>query len=110
MAAPPRLRPARSSRPASAFDRHSAALQVRFSLGTCNRGVPTAIHASMKLRSLLACPLIIVGAVLCARAALAAPAAAAHWEYSGPHGTSHWAALDPAYEACAKGREQSPID
>lgn len=31
------------------------------------------------------------------------------WEYSGPRGPEHWAALDPAYAAC-NGREQSPID
>ena len=31
------------------------------------------------------------------------------WDYEGPRGPEHWAALDPAYAAC-NGREQSPID
>lgn len=79
-------------------------------MGACNRGLSTVLSiASMKLRPLLTCSFIVV-AVLCAPAAFAAPAATPHWEYTGPHGTAHWAALDTAYEACAKGREQSPID
>ncbi|HEX5738293.1 MAG TPA: hypothetical protein VFY22_07265, partial [Hydrogenophaga sp.] len=47
---------------------------------------------------------------LCATASFAAQGAAPHWEYSGPHGTKHWAEIDPSYEACAHGRAQSPID
>lgn len=31
------------------------------------------------------------------------------WDYAGPRGPSHWAALDPAYAACG-GKEQSPVD
>jgi carbonic anhydrase len=31
------------------------------------------------------------------------------WSYEGPRGPEHWAALDPAYAACA-GKQQSPID
>ncbi len=34
-----------------------------------------------------------------------------HWDYSGKHeGPAHWADLDPAFETCAKGMTQSPID
>lgn len=34
-----------------------------------------------------------------------------HWGYEGHHGgPAHWAELDPAFEACAKGTNQSPID
>jgi carbonic anhydrase len=34
-----------------------------------------------------------------------------HWQYQGHHGgPSHWAELDPAFERCAKGQQQSPID
>lgn len=62
----------------------------------------------MKLRTLLAGP-SIVAAALCAHLAFAAPASP-HWEYGGTHGTAHWAALDPAYETCASGHQQSPID
>ena len=40
----------------------------------------------------------------------AAPAAHAHWAYEGDHGPSLWAALDPAYATCAKGKAQSPVD
>lgn len=36
--------------------------------------------------------------------------AAPHWGYSGHHGAAHWAEMDPAFEACAKGTRQSPID
>jgi carbonic anhydrase len=34
-----------------------------------------------------------------------------HWQYQGHHGgAGHWAELDPAFESCAKGQQQSPID
>lgn len=36
--------------------------------------------------------------------------AGAEWEYSGKRGPLNWAHLDPAYEACGKGKEQSPLD
>ncbi|HEY9128109.1 MAG TPA: carbonic anhydrase family protein [Acidobacteriaceae bacterium] len=36
--------------------------------------------------------------------------AGAEWEYSGKRGPLNWGHLDPAYEACGKGKEQSPID
>lgn len=36
---------------------------------------------------------------------------APHWAYKGHHGApAHWAELDPAFESCAKGLKQSPID
>lgn len=36
---------------------------------------------------------------------------APHWSYSGHHGApAHWAELDPAFETCAKGQTQSPVD
>lgn len=34
----------------------------------------------------------------------------AAWEYEGKLGPLHWGKLDPAYKACADGKEQSPID
>jgi len=34
-----------------------------------------------------------------------------HWNYAhGEEGPTHWAELDPAFETCAKGGNQSPID
>ena len=38
-----------------------------------------------------------------------APATAA-WSYEGKTGPLVWGKLDPAYQACSKGHEQSPID
>ncbi|GGC95882.1 carbonic anhydrase [Thalassobacillus devorans] len=32
------------------------------------------------------------------------------WSYKGETGPEHWRELDPAYEACANGSEQSPIN
>jgi carbonic anhydrase len=34
----------------------------------------------------------------------------AHWTYEGEEGPEHWGELDPTYEMCAAGKEQSPID
>src|SRR3546814_3493349 len=36
--------------------------------------------------------------------------AAPHWEYGGAGGPEHWGELSPDFQACAMGREQSPID
>jgi carbonic anhydrase len=64
----------------------------------------------MKLRrNLVACCSVAFYA-LGSATSFAATAQAGHWSYSGPHGAAHWAELDPAYEACGKGQEQSPID
>ncbi len=43
---------------------------------------------------------------------LAAMAAAqtANWDYTGKRGELMWGKLDPAYQACSKGHEQSPLD
>ena len=40
----------------------------------------------------------------------APPTSAAHWTYEGEEGPSHWGELDPAYEMCGTGKNQSPID
>jgi len=34
----------------------------------------------------------------------------AHWGYEGEEGPAHWGELDPAFEMCAKGKNQSPIN
>jgi carbonic anhydrase len=43
-------------------------------------------------------------------ASLSAAQNGAHWTYEGKTGPLVWGKLDPAYEACSKGHEQSPID
>lgn len=43
-------------------------------------------------------------------ASAATKARQAHWTYEGEHGPAKWGSLDPAYAACDKGKEQSPID
>jgi carbonic anhydrase len=43
--------------------------------------------------------------------ACAAPAAEhPHWSYEGEGGPEHWGELEPEYELCGIGGEQSPID
>ncbi len=43
-------------------------------------------------------------------AAVAAAHNGANWTYEGKTGPLVWGKLDPAYQACGKGHEQSPID
>ncbi|WP_109488750.1 carbonic anhydrase [Occallatibacter savannae] len=42
--------------------------------------------------------------------ACAAAQSGAKWDYAGKTGPLAWGKLDPAYQACSKGRDQSPID
>ena len=54
-------------------------------------------------------------AVLAATAILSAPIGALaqqadNWTYVGKYGPLNWSKVDPAYSACSKGKEQSPID
>ena len=49
-------------------------------------------------------------AVLVLGVATVAAAQTAPWEYEGKRGELAWGKLDPAYQACSKGHEQSPID
>lgn len=32
------------------------------------------------------------------------------WTYTGKYGPINWSKLDPAYSACSRGRQQSPVD
>lgn len=43
-------------------------------------------------------------------ATMAAAQSTAYWDYAGKTGPLRWGNLDPAYKACSKGREQSPVD
>jgi carbonic anhydrase len=49
-------------------------------------------------------------ALLLGAATLAAAQTTAPWSYEGKTGALLWGKLDPAYQACAKGHEQSPLD
>lgn len=65
----------------------------------------------MKIRPLQACLFAFAAlSIHAAHTAHAASPGVPHWEYRGQHGAAHWAKLDPKFEACAKGRSQSPID
>jgi carbonic anhydrase len=56
------------------------------------------------MRSLAAaCFLLLSSALLCT-------AQNANWSYQGHTGPLVWGKLDPAYAACARGHEQSPVD
>jgi carbonic anhydrase len=48
--------------------------------------------------------------IVLAFSAGSALAAEQHWGYSDEGGPAHWAELDPAFESCAKGANQSPIN
>jgi carbonic anhydrase len=43
-------------------------------------------------------------------AAFAAAQSPASWDYEGKRGALVWGKLDPAFQECSKGHEQSPID
>jgi carbonic anhydrase len=51
-----------------------------------------------------------LSALLLASAALCAAQSGANWTYEGKTGPLVWGKLDPAYRACSKGHEQSPLD
>ena len=53
---------------------------------------------------------VLATLALGAAATLAAAQSTAHWDYAGKTGPLRWGKLDPAYQACSQGREQSPID
>ena len=54
-----------------------------------------------------ACWSMAVAFVLVAGSSMAADV---HWSYTGEVAPAHWSELDPAYEMCAKGMNQSPIN
>ena len=47
--------------------------------------------------------------VICT-AAMAAAQTTTPWDYEGKRGALAWGRLDPAFKACSKGHQQSPID
>lgn len=56
----------------------------------------------------------VLAAFVVALASVAAAQTAAQattpWDYVGKRGELNWGRLDPAYQACSKGHEQSPLD
>ena len=48
--------------------------------------------------------------IVLALSSIAAAQTTTPWEYTGKRGELNWGKLDPAYQACSKGHEQSPID
>lgn len=57
------------------------------------------------MRSCALITVFVLGIAACATAQ-----SSVQWEYSGKNGALAWGRLDPAYQACSKGHEQSPID
>jgi carbonic anhydrase len=49
--------------------------------------------------------LVLLGSI-----AVCAAQSGAYWNYEGHTGPLVWGKLDPAYQACSKGHEQSPLD
>ncbi len=52
----------------------------------------------------------LVVALVYLAAAQASAQTTAPWDYEGKRGALEWGKLDPAYQACSRGHEQSPID
>jgi carbonic anhydrase len=52
----------------------------------------------------------LLGLSLCGGLSAMAQQTGANWSYEGKDGPLNWGHLDPAYSACSKGKEQSPID
>lgn len=63
------------------------------------------MNHAMSLRKTIA-----VAAMGLASLAAQAEGAGRHWSYHGHGGPERWAELDPAFEACASGMRQSPIN
>ena len=54
--------------------------------------------------------IVSLGLLTSLGAAAAADAPVAHWTYSGHGGPAEWAALNPEFATCKRGKHQSPID
>jgi carbonic anhydrase len=60
------------------------------------------------MRCLLVPILLLALSALCAAAQN--PSQGANWNYEGHTGPLVWGKLDPAYQACSHGHQQSPVD
>jgi carbonic anhydrase len=54
--------------------------------------------------------LCVLAALVLGLTAVSAAQSGANWTYEGKTGPLVWGKLDPAYQACSRGHEQSPID
>jgi carbonic anhydrase len=54
--------------------------------------------------------LLTIAAFLLGCSAICAAQTTANWNYSGHTGPLVWGKLDPSFQTCAKGHEQSPVD
>ena len=54
--------------------------------------------------------LVVLALGMSTLAAVHSAAQTTPWDYEGKRGELNWGKLNPAYQACSKGREQSPID
>ncbi len=61
-------------------------------------------------RRTAALPALATGLAIVLAGSGVAAVGAADWSYSGPHGPDRWAMLDPSFDACGSGQQQSPID
>jgi len=52
----------------------------------------------------------VAGLVLGLATSMVVAQSGAYWDYYGKTGPLAWGRLDPAYQTCSKGHEQSPID
>jgi len=82
---------------------------ARISLGYYNW---VEVREMMLRRSSIVFALVFVAISVAACAQPPAPQLpnTAAWGYYGSKGPSNWGRLDPAYSACSKGKDQSPID
>src|ERR1700751_1076679 len=53
---------------------------------------------------------VVAALALGLAASMASAQSRAYWDYYGKTGPLAWGHLDPSYQACSKGHEQSPID
>jgi carbonic anhydrase len=54
--------------------------------------------------------LLIVSACSPSKAPATPASSPVHWTYEGEEGPAHWGELDPTYELCGTGKNQSPVD
>ena len=61
----------------------------------------TSVLSSLALTLALAPSLVVLAAE---------PGHGAHWDYVGQEGPTHWGDLDPSFDLCKRGKNQSPVD
>lgn len=54
--------------------------------------------------------LALSAAIVCCAATASQASNVTHWGYTGDSAPEHWGKLNPEYQACATGKNQSPID